>query len=761
MLRVSDVARVELGAQNSDSEARINGKPGVPVATYLSPGANAVKTAAGVAATLARLAPRFPKGLHAEVVYDSTTFVNDTIGEVEKTLGEAFILVVLVVFLFLGNVRATIIPIIAVPVSLIGTFAFLLALGYSANTVSLLAMVLAIGIVVDDAIVVVENVERVMAEEPELSPQDATKKAMRQITAPIIAITLVLLSVFVPIGFIPGLSGTLFRQFAVTISCAMVISAINALTLSPALCGAFLRPHPGPRRGLMGWIGRGIDGVRDGYAGLVGRLVRVSVVSIVLVAAIGVGIAFLAGKTPSGFLPQEDQGAYFVILQLPDGASVSRTSEVAARVEKTISGFPGVKYVLSIVGFSFLDGASEPNADFIVARLQPYADRTSVATSVNALIGRTFGALSQVRDAQGFAINLPPIIGLSTGGGFEYELEALNGQSPTEMASAMGGCSAPPIPTRISRRCSRLSPPTNPSIYLDIDRDKAQALGLSISEVLQHAVGDAGRDSTSTTSTCSAAPGRSTWRARRQIGARSDDIWQIYVRNIAQRDGADAFHRQRAFRRRSASDLAGIIIIARSPIRGGPAPGVSSGVAQAAMAARFERGRLPPGYSFEWTGTAYQEQLATGQTGYDPRACAAVRLSLPRRALRELGDSDSGAAVGERRRRRIVPRSPDRRPAARSLRPDRPRRADRARRQERHPDHRVRQGTARAGQEHPRGRRDRRRAAVSRRDDDVDRVHPRPTPPGDGRRARRCSRAAASAPPSSPACLPPAASASS
>ena len=336
-LRVRDVARVELGAQNSDSEARINGKPGVPVATYLSPGANAVKAAADVAATLQRLSARFPKGLHAEVVYDSTSFVNDTIGEVEKTLGEAFVLVVLVVFLFLGNARATIIPIIAVPVSLIGTFAFLLALGYSANTVSLLAMVLAIGIVVDDAIVVVENVERVMAEEPELSPADATKKAMRQITAPIIAITLVLLSVFVPIGFIPGLSGTLFRQFAVTISCAMVISAVNALTLSPALCGAFLRAHPGRKRGPLGMIGRGIDGVRDAYAGLVRRLLRFATISILLVAGIGVGIYFLAARTPSGFLPQEDQGAFFVVLQLPDGASVSRTSEVAARVEKMIS----------------------------------------------------------------------------------------------------------------------------------------------------------------------------------------------------------------------------------------------------------------------------------------------------------------------------------------------------------------------------------------------------------------------------------------
>ncbi|HTW29027.1 MAG TPA: efflux RND transporter permease subunit, partial [Acetobacteraceae bacterium] len=315
LLRVRDVARVEMGAQNEDSEARINGQPGVPIGIYLAPGANAVSTAAAVHRTLDQLEKRFPAGLHAKVMYDSTTFVSDTISEVIHTLAIAFALVVAVVFLFLGNLRATIIPAIAVPVSLIGTFAVLLALGYSANTISLLAMVLAIGIVVDDAIVVVENVERVMEEEPDLSPKDATKKAMTQITAPIIAISLVLLSVFVPIGFIPGISGELFSQFAVTISVAMVISAVNALTLSPALCGVFLR-HDGPRRGIMARVLRGIDHVRDGYVAVVKRLLRLAVLAIVLVAAFGVGIGLISRITPTGFLPEEDQGAFFVAVQL-------------------------------------------------------------------------------------------------------------------------------------------------------------------------------------------------------------------------------------------------------------------------------------------------------------------------------------------------------------------------------------------------------------------------------------------------------------
>ncbi|MEO8716194.1 MAG: efflux RND transporter permease subunit, partial [Acetobacteraceae bacterium] len=341
ILHLRDIAEIQLGAQSMDSETRLNSSPAVPVAIYLAPGANAVSTSAAVRATLARAAERYPAGLHARVMYDSTLFVSETIREVITTLAEAFGLVVLVVFLFLGSARATLIPVIAVPVSLIGTFAGLLALGYSVNTVSLLAMVLSIGIVVDDAIVVVENVERVMEEEPALSPPAATLKAMRQITGPIIAISLVLLSVFVPVGFIPGLSGTLFRQFAVTMSCAMLISAFNALTLSPALCALFLRPRI--KRGPIAVLMRGIDWVRDGYAAVVRRLVRVSVLSLLAIAGFGAGALWLAGHTPTGFLPEEDQGAYFISAQLPDGASVERTSAVASRIEDTLHHFPEVE----------------------------------------------------------------------------------------------------------------------------------------------------------------------------------------------------------------------------------------------------------------------------------------------------------------------------------------------------------------------------------------------------------------------------------
>src|SRR6267378_4222855 len=412
------------------------------------------------------------------VNYDSTSFVSDTIAEVLKTLSEAFILVVIVVFLFLGSMRATIIPAIAIPVSLIGTFAVLLVLGYSANTVSLLAMVLAIGIVVDDAIVVVENVERVMEEEPDATPAEATKKAMAQITAPIIAITLVLLSVFVPIAFIPGISGTLFRQFAVTISAAMVISALNALTLSPALCAVFLR-HTGPRRGILGRVLGGIDWVRDRYASGVRRLVRVAVLSLVLVLVFAGGVVGVSLITPTGFLPEEDQGAFFISVQLPDGASVARTSEVTKQVENLLRQMPAVEHTLSIIGFSLLDGASEPNNAFMVARLKPFADRKAAADSAQALIRRTFGAGSQIRQANVLPFNLPPIIGLSTSGGFEYQLEALEGQDPAAMGSVTGGLiGAANRDPRLARVFSTFTA-TNPSIYLDIDRAKAQALGLN------------------------------------------------------------------------------------------------------------------------------------------------------------------------------------------------------------------------------------------------------------------------------------------
>jgi hydrophobe/amphiphile efflux-1 (HAE1) family protein len=615
VLRLRDVARIELGAQTLDSESRFDSKPSVALAIYLSPGANALDTAAAVKQLVTHLSRRFPAGLTYNITYDSTDFVHDTVHEVLKTIFEAFVLVVLVVFLFLGSLRATIIPTIAVPVSLIGAFAGMSALGFSANTVSLLAMVLAIGIVVDDAIVVVENVERVMEEEPDLSPADATRKAMTQITGPIIAITLVLLSVFVPIAFIPGLSGVLFRQFAVTICIAMLISALNALTLSPALCGVFLR-HGGEKRGLVGRFLQRIlgliDRVRNGYSRIVARLLGFAIGGVLVVVACGLAIGVLQGSMPAGFLPEEDQGGFFINVQLPDGASVSRTSGVVAQVEKLAQGLPGEAHTFGVIGYSFLDTVQEPNAGFVFVRLKPFADRTKASENAMVLIGHLFGETQGLRQATVFPFNLPPIIGLSPGGGFEYELEALEGQSPTQLSSQMQGLLAAANQTGKLARVFTTFTASTPSLYLDIDRAKAEALGVNVNDIftaLQTTLGGSYVNDFNLF-------GR-VWQVNvegeAQDRSKIDDLWRLYIRNNA---GGTVPLRALATLRivTGPQAITRYNNLRAITINGTPAPGVSSGTALAAMAGVSGR-TLQAGYDYEWTSTAYQEVQASGKTG--------------------------------------------------------------------------------------------------------------------------------------------------
>jgi len=611
VLRVRDLARIELGAWNEDVGARLNGQDAIGIQIFLAPGANAVGTADGVARAMQGLAARFPAGLEYAVNYDTTTFVKLTIDEVIKTLIEAFVLVVLVVFLFLGSIRATIIPLIAVPVSLIATFVVLNAMGYSANTVSLLAMVLAIGIVVDDAIVVVEAVEATMEADHSLSVKDATKKAMETITAPIVAITLVLLSVFVPLAFIPGISGELFRQFAVTVSVGMFFSAVNALTLSPALCGVLLQAHHGPKKGIMGRISRGIDWVRDGYAGIVARLVRVAIVSIALLALFMGGIIGVGSRTPTGFLPQEDQGAFFVEVRLPEGASLNRTLDVAKQVETMARGMDGVADVITITGYSMLNGLAQSNTAFLILTLKPFEERGTPALGVNGLIA-TLARQTSVVPAQVIPFNLPPIIGLGTSGGFEFQLQNLEGRPVSEMAAVMRAvvlaANQDPALTRVFSTFAA----NTPSVFLDIDRDRAQVLGLSLSDIfsaLSSAMGGAYVNDFN-------VYGR-TWKVSLQAEmsdrAGVPDIYRVHVRN---RDGemiplralAEArieFGPQSVIRYNNVRSLT---------INGEPAPGRSSGDGLAAME-RVANATLPPGYSFEWTGTAFQEKAASGQTG--------------------------------------------------------------------------------------------------------------------------------------------------
>jgi len=611
VLRLRDVAKVELGAQQQLTLDEINGSAGVAMGIFLTPGANAVATSAALKATLARLQARFPKGLEVKIVYNSADFVTDTIREVAITLGEAFLLVVLVMYLFLGSLRAIIIPTVVVPVSLIGTFAGLLALGESANTINLLALVVAVGIVVDDAIVVVENVERVMSEEPELSPTEATKKAMQQITAPIIAISLVLLSVFVPVGFIPGLSGLLFSQFAVAVSIAMLISAANALILSPALCALFLRPG-NIHGGLMAPVLRGIDHIRDGYAAVVTRLVRVSMISVLAVALFGVGIFYLSGRVPGGFLPDEDQGAIFMQMQLPPGASLARTQAAVNQFYPKVKALPQVQDVIAIVGFSLLDNTSESNSAFMVARLKPFAQRRGAANGVNAVIGRIYALGQQILAATIIPFNLPPIIGLSTNGGFQYVLENLQGENTAKMLGVANALIvAANQDPRLQRVFTTFSAST-PSIYLDIDRIKAQALGVSINDIftaLQATLGGYFVNQFNLFGRIWQVNIQGLPEDRNEV----DAIWKIYVRS-----SSGAMVPLRAL----AADqvVIGPSYITRYNdteaviINGSPAPGASSSLALAAMQEISDR-TLPAGYSFEWTGTAYQEKAASGQTG--------------------------------------------------------------------------------------------------------------------------------------------------
>jgi len=611
VLRLRDVARIELGAANVDRDTRFNGQDAAAVVIYQSPGSNALATVKAVRAKLAEQEKRFPEDLAWKVTYDPTIFVTDTMHEVQKTLIEAFVLVVLVVFLFLGSVRATLIPTLAVPVSLIGTFIALKAVGYSANTVSLLAIVLAIGIVVDDAIVVVENVERVMEENPELSPAEATKRAMAEITAPIIAITLVLLSVFVPVAFIPGISGELFRQFAVTVSVAMFLSAINALTLSPALCGVLLRPHHGPRRGIIGWVMRSIDWVRDGYGTIVARIVRFSIIGLVMVVASGIGVVGLSKITPTGFLPEDDQGAIFVIVQLPGGASVERTSEVMRKAEAIVKEDPAAEEYTSIIGLNFIDNYSQPNAGFMVVTLKPFAERKDRTLGAREVIGRLGGKFRQIQGGTVIPLAPPPIVGLGTGGGFTYVLQDLRGGDPKELAQVQRGLVvAANQDPRLQRVFSTFSA-TNPSINLDIDRDKVQILGVQLQDVFQALQASLGGYFVNNMNLF----GR-TWQV--QVQAEADDrssIDDIYRINVRNGDGKMIPLRSLAETRVVVGPPALIRYnnLRAVTIQGVPAPGVSSGQALKALEEVAAR-TLPPGYAGQWTDTAFQERRAEGKT---------------------------------------------------------------------------------------------------------------------------------------------------
>ncbi|MBG6209916.1 HAE1 family hydrophobic/amphiphilic exporter-1 [Labrenzia sp. EL_126] len=607
VVTIGDVARVELGAQFYNASGEYNGQPSTVLAIYQAPGANALQVSENVLARLESLSKAFPDDMEYAVPFNTTDFVQASLDDVIATLFLTFLLVVSVVFIFLGNWRATIIPTVAIPVSLIGTFAVLLALGMSLNTISLFALVLAIGIVVDDAIVVVENVERIIAEEG-LSPKDATAKAMEQITSPVIATTLVLLAVFVPTIFMPGITGRLYSQFAVTISVSVVISSINALTLSPALCGLILKARSGPPRGIMGLFDRGITGIRDGYTAIIRRLVRVAFVAIIIVGGAIAVIVTLGGTLPQGFLPSEDQGYLMVDVQLPDGAALERTEEVTKRVVELTQKTPGVENVVIVNGFSILNGATSSNAALVIATMSNWEDRQEPNLRINAILANFWAEFSTIPGANIIAFNPPPIPGLGTTGGVQMMLQQTGGGTPQELASAVGSMVYSANQSAEIARAYSTFRANVPQVFVDLDREKTKTLGVNVADVFTTLQAYLGSFYINDFNIFGRVY-KVMIQAEGQYRDKIEDIGRLYVRST---DGTMVPLRSVL----TTENVLGPQILTRynmfraAAVMADPAPGASTGVVINEVEGAAQEA-LPPGYSYEWTGTA-QQQLGSG-----------------------------------------------------------------------------------------------------------------------------------------------------
>jgi hydrophobe/amphiphile efflux-1 (HAE1) family protein len=495
IVRLEDVGRVELGAQFYDQICRLDGQPSVGMNIYQLPGSNAIAAAAAVREKLSTLAERYPAGLESRVVYDTTPFIEESKAEVLKTLRDAIILVALVVLLFLQNWRATLIPLMSVPVAIVGTFAFMAGLGFSLNNLSLFGLVLAIGIVVDDAIVVVENVERWI--EHGLSPREAAFKAMEEVTGPVIGVALVLCAVFVPCSFIAGIVGQFFRQFALTIAVSTLLSAVNSLTLSPALAAILLRPKHAPPdivdrvlQFACGWIFRGFNAtfaaVVEAYAWLVGRSLRLATVILLVFVGLLAVTWLLFTRTPVGFIPQQDKGYLIADVVLPDGASVQRTSEVMAALERRALEEPGVSHAVSVSGRSLVLGGNAPNWGAMYVMLDEFSKRHGHAGSADVIATRLRAEWQEtVRDAQIQVFGPPPVDGLGTVAGFKLAVEDRGDYGPAQLEQAAETL------TQVAREDGRLAglftnfSASTPWLFLDIDRDKAAAVGVKLEDLFE------------------------------------------------------------------------------------------------------------------------------------------------------------------------------------------------------------------------------------------------------------------------------------
>lgn len=614
LLHVRDIARVELGAADYKSFSRLDGKPSAVIVVYLSPGANAVQTGNRVQAFMEEAKKSFPAGIEYKIPYDSTRFVRASIQDVILTLFEAILLVTIVVFIFLQNWRATLIPLLTVPVSIVGAFALFPLLGFSINMTSMFGLVLAIGIVVDDAIVVVEavqlNIDRGM------SPREATIAAMREVSGPVVAIAFILGAVFIPVAFLGGISGQIYRQFALTIASSVMLSAFSALSLTPALSALILRPHK-TSSGLLarafGAFNRSFEWTTNRYLSGVHGLIRKSMFAVAALVCFVVVAGSLFKILPNGFLPDEDQGVFFIAVRLPDGASLERNQRVTSEVEKIVLSLPGVDHCTTLGGLDITTQTSNSNVSTLIATLKPWEERNTKALHLTGILGQAQGRFSQVEDAIVFGFGLPPILGLSTAGGFEFMLEDRAGTDVAQLAEAAQGLTdavrhRPEIGNAISSFRNSV-----PAYQVNLDTDKAQTLGIPVTDVynaLQTFLGglyvnDFNRFSR-------------TWRvmmqAEPEFRVNPDDVNRFYVRasngemvplstlvTVKPVTSPEVIYRYNRFR--------------TAKIIGQNSPGFSSGQASAAME-QVALQNLPAGFSYEWTGTVFQQKLAQGKEGF-------------------------------------------------------------------------------------------------------------------------------------------------
>ncbi|EAP9889220.1 efflux RND transporter permease subunit [Salmonella enterica] len=613
VVHLKDVARIELGGENYNVVARINGKPASGLGIKLATGANALDTATAIKAKLAELQPFFPQGMQVVYPYDTTPFVKISIHEVVKTLFEAIILVFLVMFLFLQNIRATLIPTIAVPVVLLGTFAILAAFGYSINTLTMFGMVLAIGLLVDDAIVVVENVERVMMED-NLTPREATEKSMSQIQGALVGIAMVLSAVFIPMAFFGGSTGAIYRQFSITIVSAMALSVLVALILTPALCATLLKPvsaeHHEKKSGFFGWFNAKFDHSVNHYTNSVSGIVRNTGRYLIIYLLIVVGMAVLFLRLPTSFLPEEDQGVFLTMIQLPSGATQERTQKVLDQVthyylnnEKS-----NVESVFTVNGFSF--SGQGQNSGMAFVSLKPWEERSGEENSVEAVIARATRAFSQIRDGLVFPFNMPAIVELGTATGFDFELidqGGLGHDALTKARNQLLGMVAKHPDLLVRVRPNGLE--DTPQFKLDVDQEKAQALGVSLSDInetISAALGgyyvndfiDRGRVK------------KVYVQADAQFRMLPEDINNLYVRSAnGEMVPFSTFSSARWIY--GSPRLERYNGMPSMELLGEAAPGRSTGEAMALM--ENLASRLPNGIGYDWTGMSYQERLSGNQ----------------------------------------------------------------------------------------------------------------------------------------------------